>query len=74
MYEWLNVAVTARVRELYMNAEAKQLIDEALAGRQPIRRRWLAGLGRRLSAWGDRLQAANTPVKVWDTQETYSAR
>lgn len=74
MYEWLTVAVKARGRELYMNAEAHQLVQEALANRQPARRRWLAGLGRRLSAWGDRLQAANAPVYVLDTQETYSMR
>jgi hypothetical protein len=74
MYEWLNVAVKARGRELYMNAEAHQLIQEALAHRQPAYRRWLAGLGRRLSAWGDRLQAANQPAHIWDTQEMYSLR
>jgi hypothetical protein len=59
MMEWVTHVIQIKGREIIWNAEAYQLIQEAAAMRQQhghLHRRAIAGLGRRLSAWGERLQ------------------
>jgi hypothetical protein len=59
MFEYLEYATQLKHKEMLQNAEAQQLIDEALAAREqgePFYYEALAALGRRLSAWGEQLQ------------------
>jgi hypothetical protein len=64
MYNWLYYLNTSedRRRELLLNAEARQLVQEAMRAhegyekRSAAHRRLAAALGRQLSAWGDALQ------------------
>jgi hypothetical protein len=54
--DWMLVAVNARRHEFIRNAEVDQLIREARAVRPSPSRRLRAAVGRRLSAWGEKLQ------------------
>jgi|GEM_PF-2922591 len=59
MYDWLEYATRLKHTEFQQNAEAQQLINQALAARAnraPIYYETLAALGRRLADWGERLQ------------------
>ena len=59
MFDWLYYATRLTYNERYSNAEAQQLIQEALATRpQPVRlsHRLLAALGRYLAVVGEWLQ------------------
>jgi len=64
MFDWINFVAQDRYRELRRNAEAEQLIREAMAAEDAHRQHFtpfyyeqLAALGRRLSAVGEDLQA-----------------
>jgi hypothetical protein len=59
MFDWLEYATRLKHREFLQNAEAQQLIDEAMAARandDPFYYEALAALGRYLSTLGERLQ------------------
>jgi len=59
MFDYLEYAIQLKHKEMLQNVEAQQLIKEALAARhkgQPFYYEALAALGRRLTAWGERLQ------------------
>jgi hypothetical protein len=59
MFNWLEHATRIKQKELYRNAEERQLIEEALAAHandDPFYYETLAALGRRLSALGENLQ------------------
>jgi hypothetical protein len=60
MFDFLEYATRLKQKEFLQNAEAQQLIKEALAARdkgQPFYYDALAALGRRMADWGERLQA-----------------
>ena len=59
MFEYLKVATTLKHSEFIQNAEERQLIREALLANEPHKPFYyeaLAGLGRQLTDWGERLQ------------------
>ena len=59
MFEYLKVATQLKHSEFILNAEERQLIHEALLAREttePFYYEALAGLGRQLTDWGERLQ------------------
>ena len=59
MFEYLKVATQIKHSEFMQNAEERQLIKEALLAREnqePFYYEALAGLGRQLTDWGERLQ------------------
>ena len=74
--KWVVYVVQIKPAERVLNAEAHQLIQEALAARRPDERFYykaLAALGRRLIVWGEWLQnqydaARHTPLELpsWD--------
>jgi hypothetical protein len=59
MMDWVVYVVQLKPGRNLSNAEAHRLIREAVHIRRTksLRYRVLAGLGRRLSAWGERLQS-----------------
>jgi hypothetical protein len=59
MFNWVEHATQMKQREFFLNAEERQLINEALAAQakgEPFYYEALAALGRRLTEWGERLQ------------------
>ncbi|MBA3873017.1 MAG: hypothetical protein H0X30_28115 [Anaerolineae bacterium] len=59
MFEYLKVATQLKHSEFIQNAEERQLIKEALLANEPTEPFYyeaLAGLGRQLTDWGERLQ------------------
>ena len=72
MFEYLKVATQIKHSEFMQNAEERQLIKEALLAREnqePFYYEALAGLGRQLTDWGERLQerydrAAELPLEL----------
>lgn len=59
MFEYLKFATQLKHSEFIKNREEQQLIQEALLARgahEPFYYEALAGLGRRLTDWGERLQ------------------
>ena len=59
MFEYLKYATQIKHSEFIRNAEERQLIREALLAREnkePFYYETLAGLGRQLTNWGERLQ------------------
>jgi hypothetical protein len=61
MFEFQIYAISVRHREAVRNAEAQQLIEEAMAVYErekgsSLYYRAMAALGRRMAAWGESLQ------------------
>jgi hypothetical protein len=59
MFEYLKYATQIKHSEFIRNAEERQLIREALLANEanePFYYEALAGLGRQLTDWGERLQ------------------
>lgn len=72
MFEWMEHATQIKPKGIVYNPEEQQLLDEArLAAedRAPFYHQALAGLGRQLTDWGERLQvrydsAAQMPLDM----------
>jgi hypothetical protein len=72
MFEYLKFATQLKYSEFIQNREERQLIEEALRAREnaePFYYEALAGLGRHLTDWGERLQdryerAAEMPLDL----------
>ena len=72
MFEYLKYATQIKHSEFIRNAEERQLIKEALLAseaNEPFYYEALAGLGRQLTDWGERLQerydrAAELPLEL----------
>ncbi len=59
MFEWMEHATQIKPRTFTQNPEEQQLIEEArlaVEERAPLVHQALAGLGRQLTGWGERLQ------------------
>ncbi len=59
MFEYLKFATKLKHSEFIQNREQRQLIEEAMLARETIEPFYyevLAGVGRQLTAWGERLQ------------------
>lgn len=72
MFEWMEHATQIKPGTFIRNPEEQQLIDEArlaVEERAPLVHQALAGLGRQLTDWGERLQerydsAAQMPLDM----------
>ncbi len=72
MLEYLKYATQLKHSEFIQNAEERRLVQEALLAydtKEPFYYEVLAGLGRRLADWGERLQdrydrAAQMPLDL----------
>jgi hypothetical protein len=59
MFEYLKFATQLKHSEFIQNREQRQLIEQAMLAREtsgPFYYDMLAGLGRQLTDWGERLQ------------------